>query len=69
MSITFFTPEDIAAELRVSKRFVQDLFREEKGVVRIGNIQRGRRARTLIRIPKDVKERVLDKFKVPGGGR
>lgn len=69
MSEPLFTPEQIAAELQVSKRFVQDLFREEKGVVRIGNIQRGRRARTLIRIPKDVKERVLAKFRVPGGAK
>jgi len=69
MNEPIFTPEQIAAELKVSKRFVQDLFREEKGVIRLNNIKRGRRARTLIRIPQDVKERVLAKFRVPGGGQ
>jgi len=69
MSEPIFTPEQIAAELQVSKRLIQDMFREEKGVIRIGNVKRGRRARTLIRIPKDVKERVLAKFRVPGEGQ
>ena len=69
MSEPIFTPEQIAEELQVSKRMIQDMFREEKGVIRFGNLKRGRRARTLIRIPKTVKDRVLARFLVTGGAK
>lgn len=58
MKERLFTPAEIAEAWKVSTRTVQDLFRNQPGVVRIGNQLPGRRRRTILRIPESVVERV-----------
>ena len=54
-----YTPKELAEQLKVSTRTIQDTFRHEAGVLRLGNVQEGRRQRSQIRIPQSVVNRVL----------
>lgn len=59
MNERIYTPRELAEQLSVSTRSIQDLFRHEAGVLRIGNTKDGRRQRSLIRIPQSVVDRVF----------
>ena len=58
MKERLYTPAEIAEAWKLSTRTVQDLFRDQPGVVRIGNQLPGRRRRTILRIPESVVDRV-----------
>jgi len=57
---THFSIADLAKLWRFKNNFIRDLFRDEPGVVKIGNPKstRAKRRYTQLRIPASVAERV-----------
>lgn len=61
----YYTVKEIAEMWRASESFVLRLFRDEPGVLRLGNVNLRRRTRIPIRIPQSVLDRVSQQQTVP----
>lgn len=60
-----YTVREVATMWRASESFVYRLFRDEPGVLRIGNVNSRKRTRIGLRIPQNVLDRVFAKQLVP----
>lgn len=63
-----YTPNEIAKKLSLDPKVIRNLFRNEPGVVKIGNDRSTykKRAHTTLRIPHSVYDRVHQRMQVKG---